>query len=461
MLQRSVVESEPDRLAGQGEISMQNQWHQVLLQVSASEAFVALVNSFVETAAVAFCLGRTEALALTLAAEEVFQYLCRRVLPEGQQVDLICSGGGYFVRLEFAFTASDLDLRAFNITATASLSDEAGLEEMGLLLASRSVDRFKVVRGPGQVIKLTLTKEKVYAAQAAHPTLAPPKMLEKFALRTPDSEELKLMALLIASHYDNQMLPGFFAYPGKLVDMAQGGELRSSAAIGPAGEMGGGIFWRWIGAKGVECFGPYLFNQGLDSPIPNALLDCCIGAIARTSAVMLISRYPTAELLHGQFEYLGSTLTHARDGTHMRRDAWARMLQEDIGSTVWVDPQLSDFVERQYSRLVLPREIRLVKNLGEQRPPHSVLLTTFERPRSSAWIEPISLGKDYETNLIQHMEFLQRDGILNVFFTLDLGQSWQAELTAGLLQQGFEPCLLLPYSGTGDEVVFQLRGPSS
>ncbi len=39
----------------------------------------------------------------------------------------------------------------------------------------------------------------------------------------------------------------------------------------------------------IECFGPYLFNQDAGSPIAGALLEACIGAIAKTPAVGLIN----------------------------------------------------------------------------------------------------------------------------------------------------------------------------
>jgi len=440
---------------------MQSQLSQTLLQVNASEPFIPVVTSFAESTAIALGLGKTEALDLMLAAEEVFYHLCRVVLPEGGLVAILCSGGGYYVRLDFTFPSSDFDMRAFNITAAVSLSDEAGIEQMGLLLASRSVDRFKVVREPGRGLKLTLLKEKTYASLEAAPTAGPAKPLEQFIVRAPDSEELKLIARLLDLYYENQPLPDFFSYPGKLVDMVQGGELKSGAAVGPSGEIGGAVFWRWMGTRAVECFGPYLFNQKPDSPISDALLESCIGAIAKTSAVVLINQFPTSELPREQFEYLGSALACAKDGTRTRREAWARLLREDLGSAVWVHPRLADFVEREYSRLVLPREIRQVKDQGEQRSPHSVLLTTFDRLRGSVRIDPISYGKDFESNLVQHLELFRQEGILDVFFVMDLGQSWQAELTSGLLRQGFGPCLLLPYAGTGDHVVFQLQEAAS
>jgi hypothetical protein len=120
------------------------------LQIDAREAFIPVANSFAENTSMALGLGRPEALDLALAVEEVFNHPCRVVLPEGGLVTIQCSAGGYFVRVDFTFPAAVFDLHTFNITTKVSLADDAGIEQMGLMLASRSVDRFKVVGEPGR-----------------------------------------------------------------------------------------------------------------------------------------------------------------------------------------------------------------------------------------------------------------------------------------------------------------------
>lgn len=435
---------------------MKNEPDQTVLQVNADPAFTSVVNAFAENSALTLGLRNPETLELTLAAEEVFTYLCNVVLPEGGLVGIRCFGGGYYVQIDFTFPAAEFDMRAFNITATVSLSEEAEFEQMGLLLASRSVDRFKVTRDPAQGMKLTLIKEKVYpAVEAGAPLQIKP--LEKFSVRAPVSEELKLFVQQVERFYSNQTLPNFLKFPGKLVDMVGGGELLSAIAIGTSGEIGGGVFWQWIGDKAVECFGPYLFNQGEDSSMSGTLLDSCIGAIAKTQAVVLINRFPTKEFPRKQFEYLGDFVEYAGDAPGSSRDAWVRLLQEDTGCVVWLHPQLDAFAEKEYTRLVLPREIRRVTDQGEQRAPHSVLLTAFDRFANSVWIEPVLYGLDFESNLSQHLDLFQREGIPNVFFQMDLGQAWQADFALGLLQNGFAPALILPYAGTADQIVFQLK----
>jgi hypothetical protein len=70
-------------------------------------------------------------------------------------------------------------------------------------------------------------------------------------------------------------------------------------------------------------------------------------------------------------------------------------------------------------------------------------------------------GEDAEENIERHVRLLEGEKILNIHFTIDLGQAWQSVFIPGLLARGFEPRFVLPYAGKSDLVVFQLRGRRS
>lgn len=156
--------------------------NQIKLTLTADLAYIPLVTAFMEQAAQGLGLARKEALALTLAAEELFTYLGRMIGPD-PDLEIRCRGGGYYVRADFAFTARELNLRAFNLTSSVSLEDEASLEEMGLLIASRSVDHFYLQREHQRLV-LSLSKEKFYPPyeKTGNPALPPPK---DFRVTTP------------------------------------------------------------------------------------------------------------------------------------------------------------------------------------------------------------------------------------------------------------------------------------
>jgi hypothetical protein len=64
-------------------------------------------------------------------------------------------------------------------------------------------------------------------------------------------------------------------------------------------------------------------------------------------------------------------------------------------------------------------------------------------------------GQDREENIGQHLRLFQREGIKNIFFELDLGQSGQVDFAVPLLNNGFSPRIIVPYGGMGDLLVFQ------
>ena len=426
----------------------------VSMTLPADTGFLSLAVTFVEKAGTGLGLGRPEALALTLATEELFSYLCGLAAPD-QEVQIRCTGGGYYVRADFDFPVEDFNMEAFNLSATVCFDDEASLQEMGLLIAARSVDRFQVAEG-GEGVQLTLVKEKTYPEPEGDglPSVPP---LETFSVRPPAVEELKLLVRLVADRYPAHLMPPSFRYPGKVVDMVEGGDYRAAAAFGPGGEIGGGTLWHWTGTKTVECFGPYLFDQPSGSPMAAELLEACLGAIARTHAVGLISRLPTEHLPADWFEPLGAvTLPREGDEPPLALEARFRQMQEDPGATAWCHPDLEPFLRDEYRRLVLPRDLRPVTDLGEGKPSHSVLSTEVERTRGVVTFRPIRTGRDVTENLSNHLRLFEREPGTGLFFEMDTALPWQADFTPALLAHGFAPRMVLPYAGTGDLVLFQL-----
>ena len=430
------------------------------MSVEAHEAFLPLVTAFVEKAANCFGLGTDDALRLTLASEEVFMHLCRVVMPSGGPLQIVCSNGVYYTKAVFLLQTDAFDMRAFNLTVTVSAEDEADLDTMGLVIASRSVDHFLLNHEQGRHLRLTLIKEKTYPMPVEGlPTAVGP--LAKTTLRPPMPEEIKFICQLALSYYDTRMLSDILLYPGKLVDMIKAGEYRSLAAVGSAGEIGGAIFWHRLGENTDECIGPYVFNQDPASNIAEDLLDGCLGAVGRTRVVGIVNVRPTPEFSRRHFELLGTLDDYAPDGSCAPAEAWFRLLHEDAGTFAWVHPDLEAFIRREYARLFLPRQVRIDQPSGETLPRHSVLSADFNRLQGRATLRPMWPGADSEENIERHVRLMESEKMLNIHFILDLGQAWQAVFVPGLLARGFEPRLVLPYAGKADLVVFQLRGKFS
>ena len=250
---------------------------EVTLSLDADLVFLRLATSFAEQSAGAFGLAEPEALALTLATEEIFAYLCQ-VAATGREIRMKCRGSGYAAEQEFLFDARDFNLRTFNLTVSANLDERAGMDETGLLIASRLVDRFQIFEAP-QGLRLILTVDKSYASMP-HLGIPEAKPLETFSVRSPDPEEIRIFVRMLTEHYASCVVPVSFGYPGKVVDMVASGEYFAKVVCDGAGHIGGGIVWRWDGGRLVELFGPYLFNQSSQSLMAQALINSCIEAIA-------------------------------------------------------------------------------------------------------------------------------------------------------------------------------------
>ena len=426
------------------------------LHIRANTSILPVCTSFVEKATLAFGLARKEAVALTLASEEILSYLFQQSSSE-PPIEITCFGGSYYVRVDFLFSTRDFDMRAFNLTARVLPEDDESLKEMGLLIASRLVDCLQHQEVPGEGFRLSVTKEKIYPPLEEGPPVEV-RTLDEYVLKTPGPEELKLFVQLLHENCTSFPLPQWLRFPGKVVDMVHNGEYQAVMALGNTGQPGGGILWHWLGTKIIECFGPYLFRQKTDSPMAVDLLEACIGAAAKTHAVGLLNRYPTEDLPLAHFEILGTLAVFLRDGTRIPRTTYFRQMQEDPGSTVWAHPDLAGFLEREYSRLVLPREILPVSNQGESRDPHSVLLAEYDHGLEQVILRPLRSGLDAERNLADHLALFKEENIPNILFAMDLGQPWQTQFTPPLLKNGFLPKIILPYGAEGDVVIFELNG---
>ncbi len=404
-----------------------------------------VVTGCVERSAQAFGLQRGEALALALATEEVFSYLTAKAAA-GQSLHVTCRGGGYYAEVICRFPARALPVRALNITAAVA-DDEASLEEMGFLLAARTVDRLAIATA-GDGMSISFVKEKAYPPA---PEEAPPPFAAKGAFREHGGEPelLKQFARRVASVYGRQA-PPFFRFPGKVVDMVAGGEYGTVLLADENRNIGGGMFWRGDG-KMAEAYGPYIL--GGDAGLARDVVDACLRKFARTGTVCMVVPAATPEAPRDYFEPLGQ-LSVVVDGDRRSEQALYRQLEEDNGSLTYVHPVLAAFVRAAYDRLCLPRQVEEVENLGEARSPHAAFAASMDRPAGRAVLLPLWVGADAAVSLAEHVQVLKREGVDNILFKLDAGVAEQALLGPALLAAGFVPRLIFPWEGRGDVILF-------
>ncbi len=426
----------------------------ITLSVDTDMKFLPLVLSFTESCSRIFGLDDRDALKLTLASEEAFAYLCR-MTGEPVRVQLAMTNGFYYARLKFAFEGIDFNPRAFNLTADVS-HDEEGMGEMGLLIASRSVDRMSIFHNAMEGTGFILIKEKTYPEAAAWENEAPPTT-DGLSFGTPGEEDLKVLARSIVGRYDPFLYLQDFRYPGKVVDMVASGEFRAITATDKKGRIAGGMIWRLSGTSMIECYGPYVFvNEGREN-VAEQLVTGVISSVARSDAVCLMNTYATEDLPQGYFEEFG-TIDFTYNGKKRPWRFLFRQLKEDPGCRVYAHAGMEGFLREQYTRHFLARELVPVRLEGERQNPHSVFGATFLYHHNLVILTPLWDGADARENLTRHINALKAEGIENILIAIDLGDGWQARLYPVVEACGFTASLIIPYRGKADLVYFTLRG---
>ncbi len=433
---------------------MRGEQRDIVLSVETDIKLLPLVLSFAESSSRIFGLEDKDALKLTLACEEIFAYLCR-MTKDPKPIVLTMVNGFYYALLRFAFEGIDFDLRAFNLTADVA-PDEEGLEEMGLLIASRSVERMMVFHEAMEGTGFELIKEKTYPVVEPWKSEEAPEK-EGLSFGHPDVEDLKVLVRSIALWYDPFIYPQDFHYAGKVVDMVESGEYGALVATDRKGRIAGGIVWRSLGASMIECYGPYVFVEEGRREVGEGLVTGFISAVARSEAVCLMNRYPTEDLPPGYFEDLG-TIDFVSNGKNRPWHFLFRQLKEDQGCRVYAHAGMEEFLARQYKRHFLAREIVPVRYEGERRNAHSVFGARFQHSQDLVVLSPLWDGADARENLARHIDVLRAEGIANILFRIDVGLGWHARLYPVIEANGFVPSIVMPYRGKADWVFFTLRG---
>jgi len=426
----------------------------IRLDIPASPEFFPVARAMTEKSSTALGLGQKESMRVGMATEEIFMYLCRT--SPGQELSIRSSWGGSCVNIEFGFSARHFPLHSFNLTSRVDISDEQGLDEVGLLIASRMVDRFSVETGGDDKITLILTKEKNYEKAKAD-SRERPKPSDSFTVRTPEPEEAFFLADSVAAIYPPEEVPRAFAHPGMFADMLRHGQSSALIAVSPGGEILGGIEWEWTaGAKTAQCLGPYILTEEADSAICEGLLNGCLESLAKLPVLGLLNRRPNHDLPVHYFELIGELPITGLDGTLRSIPHYFRQMHEDPGSSVWADERLEPFLKEEYGLLALPRKI-LKSGMAESHAAEpSVLFAKIDRSRKTATLWPVATGRDIRENVLAHIAALAPESTGGLYFSLDLGRPWQAEWISHVMGAGFAPRLVMPYAGHGDVVLFSL-----
>ena len=409
-------------------------------------AFLPVAAVSVEETSRALGLGDAEAKSLALATEEIMAYLAD--YGGETRLQLTCSGFLYGAELRLRTPAGALPLSAFNLTTELEMATEESWGNLPFVLAARMTDEMWIEPQADGYCTLVFRKEKRYPTLAVQEPAASPEWQAPFSLRRPDAALLKEWCSEASCR--EAVLPAFFRYPGKLVDMVASGQYDARVALDRTGRIAGGTMWK-VGARMAEGFGPYAWMAGVAA----ALLDDMLAQLARSGALFLVIHYSAATMPREYFEELGTQQLTDLSGCQRQWPVWYRQLAEDNGATIRVDARLAVYLQREYQRLALPREVRAVETAGETLTAEAAFAVHFRTDEGIAVLRPLLAGKNAVALLRKQVRILRAQGFNDVRAMLDLGIAELAMLGGEFLTAGFSPFLLLPWGGQGDLLLFR------
>ncbi|MFH1152828.1 MAG: hypothetical protein V1793_03340 [Pseudomonadota bacterium] len=420
------------------------------LELSADTRWIPVVQGLIENGAPILGLDAGKTLRLSMSAEELVAHLAGSA--PGSRMTLILARRQAMVSADFVFETGTDGLWAMNLTAAKEITQDQGMDHMGLLLASRMTDSFAIAL-TGRQVTITLNQSVAYPEiKPALPVDAPLRG-SLSVTRNPQPAEVTLACSLALGAYPGTRVPGFFRTPGAIIDQMAAGVLHMAILTDGAGTQAGMISWEMASPQSIGFYGPFVFGtRAGEAGAARILTDQMISGVARTSALIVYSILATPDLPAGDFERLACLDFKRQDqppGT-----LWFRHLREDMGRNVWAHPAMSGFLKETYDRLFLMRTIHETQNLGQNRPHRSLLAAQLDTGLRQAMLTPMLDGSDIRENISRHVSLLKAEGFLTILFTLDLASGWQAAMGGALMENGFIPAYVLPYAGDSDKAVF-------
>ncbi|WP_235619941.1 hypothetical protein [Megalodesulfovibrio gigas] len=433
------------------------------LEIPPDPAFACPAANLAGALAARAGVGQRECMRFQLTVEEFC--ICLAGLTEGlEPLRLVLTGKRHQLRAAFSFVAAHLSLGALNITAGQQVMTlEENADALGLLLAGKAADRFRLRHLGGDCFELEAEVDKIYPP--AVPVHAPNAL--RLPLRpciAPDRARLTQAAALAAAAYPPWQCPQSFRTPEQFADMTADGDVACVLICDAGGQTAGLMTWRPCSARALYFSGPFLFvppdaAPGMAEAVARQLLEDFLAAVARESYDIVLSFRPTAELPRSAFEPLGELQICAADNL-IQQPVVFRHLREDNGLAVWCSPCMEDFLRQTYDLLALPRDILPVTEPCTRPRRASLLGASVDQVRSLGELEPFLDGDDLATNLAAHVTALQAKGIRTILYSMDLAVPWEAAQAGELRRAGFVPKVLLPQGGQADKVIWQHEQPA-
>ena len=424
------------------------------MEIPPDTAFACPVVNAAKTLAERMGIGQRESFRFQLTVEEFCLCLIGLVQTD-KPLRIVLTGKCYLLRVAFSFKASNLSLGGLNITANAAVRVQGEPpRDLGMLLAAKAADRFRVEHEGGDSFRVLAEVDKRYPELASVHVAGNPRPPFRLA-RAPNAARLSQAAALALGAYPNWQCPASFRTPERFVDLVADSQVACVCALDATGQTVGLLSWTPCSERALLFSGPFIFApKETRSGAARLLVDTFLQSVARERYAIVLSFRATEDLPPGYFEPLGY-LQGCTEDCCRQQPVIFRHLQEDMGQAVWCSPRVEDFLRQAYDRLAMPRDILPVEEPTGRPRRESLLGTTLDHGRDLAELRPFLDGEDMAANLSAHVTAIRDKGIRRILCYMDLAHPWEAALASDLFRSGFTPKVVLPHGGQGDMVVWQ------
>lgn len=434
-------------------MNMCNAPTEIVLRLPNKKEYQDVFTAALDNAAGLFGLHRRKKAALLQAAKLLFQ-LCRHATSPDEQVRAVIAGQAWGVALRFSLDAANGNLSAAILKAL-ECNPAAGLQDACCIPLLQGVDRFRFERQDRESVVFILEQHRHYDDAPLPPT---PDIRAPFApLAVPDPAELREACGRALALGGNDSLPSFLANPDRFVDLVTGGRIQACLTLDAARQPATLLCWERYGPHHALFFGPYLCGRTSDAAAGAAAtvaVEQFLDTVGANRMRGVIGGLSTPLLPQEYFDVLGVVHYGLGAGQRLPVTVPYRHLREDTGATVWAPPDLEDFLRREYRRLAFVREIRPLPERLHEAPEHSVFFLDIRQGLLEATLTPITAGVDAQRGIARLTHSLQRSGMRDIFFHLDLAESSHAALAPALYDAGYSPVFIVPGADRSDSVVF-------
>lgn len=412
-------------------------------------AFLPLALSFVENGSSGFGYSPAVTNRLLLAAEELFMFYVRQSV-QGATAEMTLTDRGYKLVFRFAFTNKNPDFRSLNMIWKFEEDDDS-LSLLGPMLAARSVSELSLGFAENEQVIITADIYKEYAPTEKIAPSAP--AAGGFTLKTPSADDVGYFIKTLLST-GGFLLPDFLSNAEMASDIFAGGDMEAVIAES-SGQIAGGVFLRKISDSLWEVFGPYVLRD--EKETADSLMNELISRCSRGSVKGLLRRQDVMDGYEKYFDLLGEISLNSGG----KKTYYHRQMEEEYGSAVYCGSGLAKFLNTQYDKLALLRNIREKVLKTDTLRDSSVLMPSVEYGAGVAVLKVLCAGKDMTENLNAHTAMLKNQGINDIIMEINTAKNEDILFAEVMADCGFTPLLLIPDGKNGDTAVYKYFGESA